>query len=94
MRNAYKNGISKPGRKSTLGKSKLNWEDSIKVDRDISVGIALNYELDDRGSSVRFPEGAGNFSLYHCIQNGTGAHPASYPIGTGGSFSGGKAAGA
>jgi hypothetical protein len=27
-------------------------------------------------------------------QNGPGAHPASYPMGTGGSFPGGKAAGA
>jgi hypothetical protein len=25
---------------------------------------------------------AGNFSLHHCIQTGSGAHPASYPIGT------------
>jgi hypothetical protein len=29
--------------------------------RDSSVGIALGYGLDDRGSRVRFPEGAGNF---------------------------------
>jgi hypothetical protein len=61
---------------------------------DSSVGIALGYGLDDRGSRVRFPAGAGNFSLHHRFQNGSGAHPASYPMGTGGSFSGGKAAGA
>jgi hypothetical protein len=60
--------------------------------RDSSVGIALGYGLDDRGSGVRFPSGAGNFSL-HRVQNGSGAHPASYPMGTGGSFPGGKAAG-
>jgi hypothetical protein len=30
----------------------------------------------------------------HCAQNGSGAHPASYPMGTGDSFPGGKAAGA
>jgi hypothetical protein len=35
-----------------------------------------------------------NFSLRHRVQICTGAHPASYPTGTGGSFSGGKAAGA
>jgi hypothetical protein len=29
--------------------------------RDSSVGIALGYELDDWGSRVRFPAGAGNF---------------------------------
>jgi hypothetical protein len=40
------------------------------------------YGLDDRGSRVRFPEGAGNFSLHHRVQNGSGAHPASYPMGT------------
>jgi hypothetical protein len=46
--------------------------------RDSSVDIALSYELDDRGSRVRFPAGAGNFSLHHRIQNDRGAHPASY----------------
>jgi hypothetical protein len=58
-----------------------------------SVGIALGYGLDDRGSSVRFLVGAGNYSLHHGVQNGSGAHPASYPMGTKGSFPGGKAAG-
>jgi hypothetical protein len=62
--------------------------------RDSSVGIALGYGLGDRGSTVRLPAGAGNFSLRHRVQNGSGAHPASYPMGTGGSFPGGKAAGA
>jgi hypothetical protein len=60
--------------------------------RDSSVGIALGYGLDDRGSRVRFPAGAGNFSLHHRVQNGSGAHPASYPMATRGSFPGGKAA--
>jgi hypothetical protein len=46
--------------------------------RDSSVGTALGYGLDDRGSRVRFPAGAGNFSLHHRYQNGTGAHPISY----------------
>jgi hypothetical protein len=62
--------------------------------RDSSVSIALSYGLDDRGSGVRFPAGVGNFSLHYRVQNGSGAHPASYPMGTRGSFSGGKAAGA
>jgi hypothetical protein len=60
--------------------------------RDSSVGIALSYGLDDRDSRARFPAGAGNFSLHHRVQNGSGAHPASYPMGTRGSFPGGKAA--
>jgi hypothetical protein len=58
------------------------------------VGIALGYGLDDRNSRVRFPAGAGNFSLHHRVQNGSGAHPTSYPMGTRGSFPGGKAAAA
>jgi hypothetical protein len=62
--------------------------------RDSSVGIALGYVLDGRGSRVRFQAGAGTLSLHHCVQNGSGAHADSYPMGTWGSFSGGKAAGA
>jgi hypothetical protein len=58
--------------------------------RDSSVGIALGYGLDDRGSRVRFPAGAGNFSLHHRVQTGSGAHAASYPVGTRGSFPGVK----
>jgi hypothetical protein len=57
--------------------------------RDSSVGIALGYGLDGRGSRVRFPAGAENFSLHHRVQNGSGTHPASYPMGTRGSFPGG-----
>jgi hypothetical protein len=60
----------------------------------VAVGMALSYGLDDWGSRVRFPAGAANFSLHHRVQNGYGAHPASYPMGTKGSFPGGKAAGA
>jgi hypothetical protein len=56
--------------------------------------LALGYGLDDRGYRVRFPAGAGNCSLHHRVQNGSGAHPASYPMSTRGSFPVGKAAGA
>jgi hypothetical protein len=62
--------------------------------RDSSVGIALGYGLDDRGSRVRFSAGTGNFSLHHRVQNDSGVHPASYPMGTRGYFPGSKAAGA
>jgi hypothetical protein len=61
--------------------------------RDSSVGIALGYGLNDQSSRVRFPAGAGNFSLHNRVQNGSGAHPASYSLGTRGSFPGAKAAG-
>jgi hypothetical protein len=60
--------------------------------RDSSVGIGLGYGLDDRSSRIRFPAGAGNFSLHYRVQNGSGAHPASYSMGTRGSFPDGKAA--
>jgi hypothetical protein len=66
----------------------------LPLSRDGSVGIALGYGLDDRGTRVRFSVGSGNFSLHHRVQNGSGAHPASYPGGTGGSFLGDKATGA
>jgi hypothetical protein len=50
--------------------------------------------LDDRGSRVRFPEEAWNFSLHDRIQNGSGTHPVSNLRGTRCSFPGSKAAGA
>jgi len=46
-----------------------------------------------RSSRVRFPAEAGNFSPHHSVQSGSGAHPASYPMGIRGCFHGGKAAG-
>jgi hypothetical protein len=44
----------------------------------------------DWANGVRFPAGTGSFSLCHLIQTGSGARPASCPIGTGASFSGSK----
>jgi hypothetical protein len=49
----------------------------------IIIIIIIIYGLDDRDSRVRFPAGAGNLSLHHRVQNGSGAHPpASNPMGT------------
>jgi hypothetical protein len=48
--------------------------------RDSSIGTAPGYGLGDLRSRVRFPAGVENFSLYHCVQNGSGAHPAPYPM--------------
>jgi hypothetical protein len=50
-----------------------------------SVGIATGYVLDGRGVGVRVPVGA-RFSPLHVVQTDYGAHPASYLIGTEGSF--------
>jgi hypothetical protein len=61
--------------------------------QDSLVGIALGYELDDRGSRVRFAAVARNFSLHHRVRNGSAVHPASYPRGTRASFLEVKAAG-
>jgi hypothetical protein len=54
--------------------------------------IALGYRLDYQGSRIQFPVGAGYFSLHHHVQNSSGTNPASYPVGTRGSFPGGKVA--
>jgi hypothetical protein len=40
---------------------------------------------------VRSPTGAEDFSSSPCVQTGSRAHPASYPMGTEGPFLGGKA---
>jgi hypothetical protein len=47
----------------------------------------------DYTAGVQFPTGAREFSLLHNIETGSGAHPASYPMGTGNSLPVGKAAG-
>jgi hypothetical protein len=46
-----------------------------------------DYGLDDQ---VRSPTVAEDFSSSPCVQTGSGAHPASYPMDTGGLFPGGK----
>jgi hypothetical protein len=44
----------------------------------LSLTTVTGYGLDDRVSGIRLPEGAGNFSLLHSVQTGSGAQPASY----------------
>jgi hypothetical protein len=50
-----------------------------------------DYGLNDRASGVRSPARAKDFSSILCVQTGSGAHPASSIMGTGGPFPGGKA---
>jgi hypothetical protein len=50
-----------------------------------------DYGLDDRAIEVRSSAGAKDFSSNLCAQTGSGAHPTSCPMGTGGSFPGAKA---
>jgi hypothetical protein len=61
------------------------------MNQDSSVGMARGYGLDCRGSSTGSEK---YFSLLHSVQTVSEAHPASNLMGTGGSFSGDKAAGA
>jgi hypothetical protein len=50
------------------------------------------YRLDDRTIEVRYTaEAKENLSSTLCVQIDSGAHPASCPMGTRGSFPGGKA---
>jgi hypothetical protein len=56
-----------------------------------SGSIVSDYGLDDRAIGVRFPAGEKDFSSILCVQTGSGAHPASSTMGTGGPFPGGKA---
>jgi hypothetical protein len=53
-----------------------------------SVGIAMDYCLDDRGS---LPSRGKRFFLLWKVQTGYGAHPAPYPMGSWGFFPGGRA---
>jgi hypothetical protein len=57
-----------------------------------SGSIVSDYGLDDRAIGVRSPAGAKDFSSILCVQTGSGAHPASCTMGTGGPFPGGKSA--
>jgi hypothetical protein len=57
---------------------------SLKRSGNSSVRVATGYEMDDRVQEF--------FSLLHSVQSSTGAHSASYPMDSGGSFPGGKAA--
>jgi hypothetical protein len=50
-----------------------------------------DYGLDDRAIGGRSPKGAEDFSSSLSVQTGSGAHPASCTMGTGGPFPGGKA---
>jgi hypothetical protein len=55
------------------------------MSRGSSGGIVSDYGLDNRAIEVRSPTGQRIFLL------ASWAHPASYPMGTGGPFPGGKA---
>jgi hypothetical protein len=49
--------------------------------RGSSGSTVSDYGLDDRAIEIRSPTGT-DFSFSPCVQTGSGAHPASYPMGT------------
>lgn len=66
--------------------------DSIRYRTMYSVGTATGYRLDSRG--IAFLAEVGYFSLHYSFQIGSKNDPASYLMGNGWSFLGGKAVGA
>jgi hypothetical protein len=63
---------------------------NIKREPGSSVSIVSDYGLDYRSFEVRFRAEAKDFSSTLCIQTGSGTHPASCTMDTGGPFPGGK----
>jgi hypothetical protein len=61
-----------------------------KGSRVSSGSIVSDYRLDDRAIGVRSPAEVKDFSSNLCVQTGSGTHPASCTMGTGGPFPGGK----
>jgi hypothetical protein len=61
------------------------------MSRGSSVSIVSGYGLDDRAIEVRCPGEAKDFYSNLCVQAGSGAHPSSCTMGTGGPSPGGKA---
>jgi hypothetical protein len=61
------------------------------VSRDSSGSIVSDYGLEYWAIGVGSPAGAKDFSYSLFVQTGSGAHPASCTMGTGGPFPGGKA---
>jgi hypothetical protein len=83
--------VNMTGKRQKYGKCAQPIRKRIKIDFGSSGSIVSDYGLDDRAIEVRSPSGAEDFSSSPCVQTGSGAHPASYPMGTGGSFPEAKA---
>jgi hypothetical protein len=67
-------------------RNKFRFVDFNNRSRGSSVSILSDYRLDDLAIGVRSPAEAKDFSFNHCVQTGSGAHPGSCLMGTGGPF--------
>jgi hypothetical protein len=54
------------------------------MDLGSSFGIATGYGLDGRVVGVRVPVGSTILTTPHRVESGSGEHPVSYPVRTGG----------
>jgi hypothetical protein len=70
-----------------IGNKQQKYETNSAVDSAVCLVTRLQIEK----SGVRIAQGARSFCLIQNVQTGVGAHPASYSVGTGGSFLGSKA---
>jgi len=56
----------------------------------MNCSVSIVTELTGWTTGILLPVEAGIFSLRHCVQTGSEAHPTSYPVVTGSSFPGVK----
>jgi hypothetical protein len=66
------------------------WSIDLIIETVSGVAQSVQCLTTDWTAGVRSPTEAEGFSSNLCAQTGSGAHPASYTVGTGGSFPGGK----
>jgi hypothetical protein len=81
----------RPRTPSFLCNSRVLGSSTTEIRRHIGIGAGMAIRWT---TGLRFPTGPRECSLLHSVKTGSGAHLASYPLGTGGYFSGNKTAGA
>jgi hypothetical protein len=77
---------------SLVKKRTITFKFALSLSRSSSVSTVSGYGLDYRAIEVRSLAGAEEIPSSLCVQTGSGAHPASCPMGTGDLFPGGKSA--
>jgi hypothetical protein len=83
--------ITNSGNQETVSLNHIHFFDLVFQRSRVSSGsLVSDYGLDNRAIGVLSPAGAEDFSSILCVQTGSGAHPASCTMGTGGPFPGVK----